>query len=405
MDSKERILKMLEEGKISSEEAVRLMEAMDKKEAPDQEDTQRTTDKEQHGKAHKTQADKDESWDGGAINDLFQQFMGEVNKYVNTDKANETYRDLNEKASSAFSNVKDRFEGQKQTTQVYNTFEKAFDSVKNANIDSMFSQGAKNRLIETVDQPFSNVSIDITNGDIKIVPTDRVTTAKFEVTPFYRKLDKKKNYFQDIICEVKNDELMIVSDIRGAKVNVELQLNPSLVKRLIVSGSNGEVSIRDKEFKDLTIDILNGDITLDDTLSNHGFIRTSKGNIKVNEGSYGNLELVSMVGTVNTEDFNAKDVTVSANGAVNLALKSSMESATINTNVGSVNVSVPQGRELEGRLSTVVGQINYPPEVDARYMKHQDFGLKEVMLVNDTDESGLFLEVSTKFGSVTLHRR
>ena len=32
MDSKERILKMLEEGKITSEEAIRLMETMDKKE-------------------------------------------------------------------------------------------------------------------------------------------------------------------------------------------------------------------------------------------------------------------------------------------------------------------------------------------------------------------------------------
>ncbi len=71
-----------------------------------------------------------------------------------------------------------------------------------------------------------------------------MTTAKFEVTPFYRKLDKQRNYFQDIICEVKNDELIIVSDIRTARVNVELQVNPSIVNRLIVSGSNGNVPNR-----------------------------------------------------------------------------------------------------------------------------------------------------------------
>lgn len=399
MDSKERILKMLDEGKISSEEAVRLIEALGEK---DSADNRRYEDK-TTGTKEEPEAERSE--ESGKVNDLFQQFMGEVNKYVNKDKAGDTYRDLNDKASSVYRDVKSRFEGQKQTSQAFDKFEKVFDSVKNSNIDSMFSQGPKNRLIETIDQEFNNVSLDITNGNIVIVPTERVTTAKFEVSPMYRKLDKKKNYFKDIICEVKNGELIIVSDIRSVKVNVELQLNPNDIKRLIISGSNGNISIKDRGFKDLTVDILNGDVTLDSVSSDHAFVRTSRGHINLQNGSYGNLEIVSMVGTVNTDNFNAKDVTVSANGSVTLALTKSMEYVTINTNMGGVNVSVPQGRELEGRLSTVVGQINYPPEIDVRAMKQQDFGLKEVMLVNDTDEKGLFLEVSTKFGSVTLHRR
>lgn len=402
MESRERILKLLEEGKISSEEAVRLIEAIGE---DSEEAGSRKTEGDQSEADSGYKQESDKRTDSGTFNDLFQQFMGEVNKYVNTDKANDVYRDLNDRASSAFNNVKHKFDTEKESPQVFSAFEKVFDSVKNTNIDSMFSQGPKNRLIETVDQSFNNVSLDITNGNIKIVPTDRVTTAKFEVSPMYRKLDKKKNYFQDIICEVKDGELIIVSDVRSVKVNVELQLNPDLVKRLIISGSNGNVTIKEKEFNDLTIDILNGDINVESASVSHAFIRTSRGHITVKDGSYGNLELVSMVGTVNTDNFNAKDVTVSANGSVNLALTKSMEYATINTNMGSVNVSVPKERTLEGRLSTVVGQINYPPEVEVRAMKQQDFGLKEVMLVNDTDEKGLFLEVSTKFGSVTLHRR
>lgn len=408
MDRKERILKMLEEDKISSEEAVRLIEALGEESNTGNEHDDR---KRADGKADERADDKDSrDKEGNAFNDLFQQFMGEVNKYVDKDKANDVYRDLNDRASSAFNNVKSKFDNQKQSTekpsgQIFNAFDKVFDSVKNTNIESMFSQGPKNRLIETVDEEFTNVSLDITNGDIKIIPTDRVTTAKFEVSPMYRKLDKKKNYFQDIICEVRNGELIIVSDIRSAKVNVELQLNPETIKRLIISGSNGNVSIKEREFNDVTVDILNGDVTLDALSVSRSFIRTSRGHIKVKDGSYDNLELVTMVGTVNTENFNAKDVTVSANGSVNLALTKSMEYVTINTNMGSINVSVPKERELEGRLSTVLGQINYPPEIDVRAMKQQDFGLKEVMLVNDTDERGLFLEASTKFGSVTLHRR
>ena len=183
MDNKDRILKMLEEGKITSEEAVRLLDAIESK--PDRE---QTAQNEGHSRQEDTRNTAEED-----SKDVLQQFMNEFQKYVNTDKANQ-----------AFSQVKSRLEGQKQTAQVYKTFEKAFDNVKNSTIDSMFTQGSKNRLIETVEDSYSNISVDITNGNVKVVPTDRVTTAKFEVTPFYRKLDKQRNYFQDIICEVKN---------------------------------------------------------------------------------------------------------------------------------------------------------------------------------------------------------
>lgn len=382
MDNKDRILKMLEEGKITSEEAVRLLDAIESK--PDREQTAQNEGSSQEHTRNTAEEDS---------KDVFQQFMSEFQRYVNTDKANQ-----------AFSQVKSRLEGQKQTAQVYKTFEKAFDNVKNSTIDSMFTQGSKNRLIETIEDSYSNISVDITNGNIKVVPTDRVTTAKFEVTPFYRKLDKQRNYFQDIICEVKNDELIIVSDIRTARVNVELQVNPSIVNRLIVSGSNGNVSIEGQEFNDLTVDLLNGSINLDETASSSAFIRTSRGSINVKGGAHGALELISMVGTINTETLNAKDVTVSSNGSVNISLNERTESATINANMGSININVPHARALEGRLSTVVGQINYPPDLDARFMKSQDIGFKELMLVNDTDEKALLLEVGTKFGSVTLHR-
>lgn len=389
MENKDRILKMLEEGKITSEEAIRLMEAMETKEDSDAKDRGQQS----HSDAQHNRQNGKSSGNFSGAGEAWDQFVGEFQKIVNPEKANETY-----------SNVKSKFENQKYASQVFGSLEKAFDSVKNSNIDSMFATGSKNRLIETIDEDFSNISVDITNGNVVIVPTDRVTTAKFEVTSFYRKLDKKRNYFQDIICEVKNGELMIVSDIRTARVNVELQVNPSLVNRLIVSSSNGNVTIENEEFSDLTIDILNGNISLENVSSKSAFARTSRGNIKVDGGGYGALELISMVGTVNTDKLNASDLTVSSNGSVNLSLKEETESASINTNMGSINISVPQGRALEGRMSTVVGQLNYPPDLNVRFMKQQDIGLKELMLVNDTEEKGLILEVGTKFGSVTLHR-
>ncbi|MFB9860414.1 DUF4097 family beta strand repeat-containing protein [Salinicoccus siamensis] len=382
MDNKDRILKMLEEGKITSEEAIRLMEAIESKEKQD--DPVQDTKEDRSNRNRSTK---------NGSKDILNQFMDEFQKYVNPEKANE-----------ALNQVKNKMEGQKQTAQVYRTFEKAFDSVKNSSIDAMFTQGSKNRLIETVEDDYSNVSIDIANGNIKVVPTDGSTTARFEVTPFYRKLDKQRNYFQDIICEVKNEELLIVSDIRTARVNIELQVNRETLRRLIISGSNGNVQIESQSFNDLTIDLLNGNISIEDAVSSNAFIRTSRGDITVKAGSHGSIEMISMLGTINTDKLNAKDITISSNGSVNVSLEPGTESATVNANMGSININIPHARAVEGRLSTVIGQINYPPDLNVRFMKSQDIGFKELMLLNDTEEEALLLEVGTKFGSVTLHR-
>lgn len=380
MDSKERILKMLEEGKITSEQAIELMTALNDK-----------TDPEKKEKADNTN-EHETSESTGMFNDYIGQFVGEFNKYVNKDKVNDTY-----------TNVKSKFNNQRQAKQVFDGLEKAFDTV-GSSFDSVFSQGAKNRLIETIDTPFNNISIDIANGNIELRPAERTNVVKFEVTPFYRKLDTKKNYFQDIICDVKNGELVIVSDVKAARVNVVIEVTAETLKRIIVTASNGNVKIDNKAFTDITVDLLNGDIELTKVESKNAFIRTSRGNVKVTEGGYQSIEIISMLGTILTNNLDAKSIDISSNGSVNIALKKETEEATINSNMGSINISVPQGRELEGRLSTVLGQINYPPELDARFMKQQDIGFKELMLINNTDEPGMFLEIGTKVGSVTLHR-
>lgn len=382
MESKERILKMLEEGKITSEEAIELMSALNSKSEPEAKERKKHTEQDSSGNHEST----------GLFGDYVGQFVDEFNKFVNKDKVNDTY-----------TNVKSKFGTQRQAKQMFDGLEKAFDSV-GSSFDSVFSQGPKNRLIETVDTPFRSVSVDIANGNVELKKGERGNVVKFEITPFYRKLDTKKNYFQDIICDVKNDELVIVSDVKSARVNVIIEVNEETLRRIILSTSNGNVKIADKSFTDLTVDLLNGDIELAHVQAKNAFIRTSRGNIKVSEGEYKGIEIVSMLGTILTDNLDAKTIDISSNGSVNIALKKETEEATINSNMGSINISVPHGRELEGRLSTVLGQINYPPELDARYMKQQDIGFKELMLINNTDEAGMFLEVGTKVGSVTLHR-
>lgn len=395
MNHKAQILKMLEDGKINAEEAFKLIEALDKdSETSTPNDSKKVTverpTEENRREKETTQESQNTGSKKNTFEDIFSDITNDFQKLFNSEKVSETWK-----------NVRDS----EQTQQVKNTVGKAFDSVKNTNFESMFSQGPKNRLIETIDEDINRMNIDVTHGNISIVPTERVTTVKFELTPLYKKLDKKKNYFQDIICEVNDGNLNIVSDAKFVKVNVEVLLNQDALKRIIISGTNGNVDLADHTFDELSVDLLNGNIKLDGTMSNNAFLRTSRGNVTVNKGSHKVLEMISMFGTINTDKLYAKELNVSANGAVNITLESQTESAILNSNMGNINLTVPRDRHFEGRMSTVLGQLNYPSDIEVRSMKHQDIGMKEVMLINDTDEPSVYLEVSTKFGSVTLHRK
>lgn len=395
MNHKAQILKMLEDGKINAEEAFKLIEALDKdSETSTPNDSKKVTverpTEENRREKETTQESQNTGSKKNTFEDIFSDITNDFQKLFNSEKVSETWKNVR---------------NSEQTQQVKNTVGKAFDSVKNTNFESMFSQGPKNRLIETIDEDINRMNIDVTHGNISIVPTERVTTVKFEVTPLYKKLDKKKNYFQDIICEVNDGNLNIVSDAKFVKVNVEVLLNQDALKRIIISGTNGNVDLADHTFDELSVDLLNGNIKLDGTMSNNAFLRTSRGNVTVNKGSHKVLEMISMFGTINTDKLYAKELNVSANGAVNITLESQTESAILNSNMGNINLTVPRDRHFEGRMSTVLGQLNYPSDIEVRSMKHQDIGMKEVMLINDTDEPSVYLEVSTKFGSVTLHRK
>lgn len=269
MDSKARILKMLEDGLITTKEAIDLMNALNE----DDQDKKHTNDKKE---------------EDNSIYKFFENVTDEVGKILDPDT-------IQKNAKETFDDVRRKAKATKSTSDILKTLEDVFDKAKTGDIDAIFQQGSKNKLIETIEEDFSSVTLDVTNGNVEVKKTDGVTAVRFEVTPFYRKLDKKRNYFEDIFCEVKNGNLEIMSPLRSAKVNVVLEINERALDYLHISSSNGSVEIEDLLLKDLSIDILNGDIEVDDISAKHAFVRTSRGSLEIKESAFTNLELVSML--------------------------------------------------------------------------------------------------------------
>src|SRR5699024_9084571 len=111
-------------------------------------------------------------------------------------------------------------------------------------------------------------------------PTEGVTAARIEVHSFYKQLDRKRNYYAEIFCTVIDGNLDIVSPLRSARVNIVLEVNSEALDRLIVSSSNGNVDVKGLLVKDLSVDLLNGNIKTEDFTAKTAFLRTSRGNLE-----------------------------------------------------------------------------------------------------------------------------
>src|SRR5699024_3495159 len=365
MNGKERILKMLEEGQITTKEAIDLMNALNYEE-------------------HKNETN-DKTNDDNSLFKFFENMTDEVGKYLDPEV-------IQKNAQKTYQDVRNKTKVSKGAVDILNTLESIFDKAKVGNIDAIFQEGAKNKLIETIDEDFSSITLDVTNGNVEIRPTEGVTAARFEITSFYKQLDKKRNYFEEIFCSVKDGNLEIVSPLRSARVNIVLEVNSEALDRLIVSSSNGNVDVKGLLVKDLSVDLLNGNIKTEDFTAKTAFLRTSRGKLEVLDSTFTDLELISMLGAISTRDLDVEEIEIKANGSVGLSLNEDTREAKITTNMGSINVEVPAHRKVEGRLNTVMGQINYPPGLNIRDMKPSDLGLKEIMIINDTDEAGLVMK-------------
>src|SRR5699024_4672287 len=157
MNGKERILKMLEEGQITTKEAIDLMNALNYEE-------------------HKNETN-DKTNDDNSLFKFFENMTDEVGKYIDPEviqkNAQKTYQDVRNKKIITKHNV-----------DILNSLKSFFYKAKIRNIDAIIQKGETNNLIETIDEYFSSITLDVTNSNVETITTEDVTATRVEITTY-----------------------------------------------------------------------------------------------------------------------------------------------------------------------------------------------------------------------------
>lgn len=386
-NERQRILAMLENGTITTDEALTLLETLGQ-----------SSQTVQPVEAEKATLSKKEPVEQQQQNEQQQSskqdFEFEQKKEDDEPSMDEFLDDLRRD----FSNVGDRFMQFMQT---------AVQKVKEFDFDSPFGNAITfNHSITKTASNVDELIIDIDNGKVTIHhdEVDEIR-AEFTVKTYTGDPEEKaKADFLDKLLFV-NDEgkLRISSDLKMVQVNVELYVPKKDYARISARLLNGSFKMKDAKAETVRIKTANGKIEIAGLTFKDGEFETVNGAIGLNNVTGNRIEAETLNGRIYI-DGAVKDVEAhSLNGHVVVTTTdTAAEKIEAKTMSGSVEIYIPSDIALSGEITSNMGRLDLQLDDINRTAEQEQLLQRTIRFKKDVEgnSSPLHIFGEAKTGSV-----
>jgi DUF4097 and DUF4098 domain-containing protein YvlB len=353
-DEKKMILKMVEDGKISVEEAERLLKVVGEKEAQEEPVSSLSTYIDVEAKKEKAASYKQSS----SVSKV-SQFLGSL-----VQKIKEVDLDFNFGPSEA--------------------------------VNHIFHQEVKN---------LKELHVSIKNGEVHFVPWEQQHVqldCKAKVYKVTNSEEARKKFLQEAIVSLKNESLSFECNEAEVKITVTIFIPIQKYNAIVVKMFNGHVSGENMKAEKIKIKTVNGDLTFANIISTEGNFETANGGLEVENSTFHKAEFETVNGAIKASG-ELKEVNAeSLNGSIAIDMK---HDGIINVKsmTGSINIRVPETFGVNGELKSAVGALscNLPSfeieeekkEMAARFLK---------FYANKEAEKKIMINASSKAGSISV---
>jgi DUF4097 and DUF4098 domain-containing protein YvlB len=367
-EERKMILKMIEEGKISAEEGLQLLNALkeDKQEGPKQDYTKNAD----HGE-------------------------GSVSREVDWEQGSSYRQKYREKSPSFAARFTEFIE---DAVQKIKEFDLDFNFGSSVEIQHTFQH--RDAIIEYLD-------VSVENGNITLKPWDEEDIRVECAVKVYkvRDTDEARRLFLDeVVFDVTNNRLRFMSGRKTMKVNTVLYVPKKDLEKIKLYTFNGKISgdkIPGKKFEAQTV---NGRIGFEEINAEEVRLETVNGTISVGKLTAAHCDTKTVNGTIaitgNSRELEAETL----NGTVNYTLLEPESSkAYIKTTTGSVMIHVPEDVKTEGELKSTVGGIHCDlPQLTVIEEKKEFASKSMAFLANKNGERSFYIEAEATTGSITV---
>ncbi|WP_144512977.1 DUF4097 family beta strand repeat-containing protein [Bacillus sp. FJAT-22090] len=318
-EERKRILDMVENGTITAQEALSLLEELGKQTTP------------------VFSLEKEESK---------REQTHSQSKQPNTDFIDDLKRD--------FTVMGERFMQFMQGT---------VDKMKEFDFEMPFGEPVvfEERLVREATE-FDDISINIANGKIEIQPTEETYAhATVRVKSFKNSTEEeaKARFANEFIFTTEGNKLRVYSDMKTTSVQVVLHVPKKTYNHISARLFNGEFTANNIAASSFKVKTTNGKVTLDTLSFTRADIETVNGSVQVQHVEGDSIEVETMNGRIYVDGKLKEIEGSSVSGHVILTTKDKDARKIEGTAVaGTVELYVPKDVSLKGEATTQIGKID-----------------------------------------------
>ncbi|MGE8033548.1 hypothetical protein B1B04_01325 [Lysinibacillus sp. KCTC 33748] len=383
-NERQRILELVEKGTISAQEAITLLEALEQPSKSTQHVMNDVSNEGQH-----SQTEKESVFKGESPKSEQSQNDEDFPKYFQ-----EEMRDFRKDLSQIGSLFMDMMNTAVKKVKEFDVASPFGDKFEFTHTEEVAAEHVDKIIAEL---PNGNFSLETAEGDsfqvVCKVKAPLVNDSEEET---------RANFLEQFVVKEDGDSLRILSQLKLVQVNVKVLVPKDKLEKLSVRLMNGSVTLQDTDFEHLKVKTLNGAIKGSKFNFGKAEVDSSNGSIELTNVRGKDLEAETLNGRVYLDGALDEVEAKSVNGHVVVTTCSTNSSKIkAQTVAGAVELYVPRTISLSGKIVTNFGKVDVGIQ-DASKIESQDQFLSKVVRFDKEVENAnrLFIEGESKTGAV-----
>jgi len=363
-EERKRILKMVEEGKLNVEEALTLLEELEKA--------------------------------GQTLEQKHEQIAQEISTAFKFEEAKKE-----ESAQSKVHSTKEK---------IFDFVDTALKKIKDFDFDLNFGQSVEiSHIFHQGDVYLRDMDIDLANGSLKLVPWDQKDVRIECQAKVYRVENAeqaRENFLKDVMFAIDGQKLRFMTQQKWMKVDAVVYVPQAEYERVRIRMFNGPISGEELTINDLRMKTANGKIELSRINGKKAEVETANGHITLQASTIDNLEVETINGAIKLEGDFRKVETQTLNGNTTYNLNGNRcELIAAKATTGGVDLFIPDGVAASGELKTNLGGFNIKLD-GIQVLEEKSEMIQKILRFQSVHHPDRMLKifVDTKTGSITLHK-
>ncbi|MFP3721234.1 DUF4097 domain-containing protein [Niallia circulans] len=367
-DEKKRILELVESGKLTVDEALKLMEKVDE------------------------------------VNE--KKSLNEEEKIILEDFQKETK--FHEKKKETSSNYGFNFQAAKD--KLFDIVDTTIKKVKEVDLDLNFGHFEEvSHIFQYHNIAPKKVDIDIPNGEVELIPWDQEEVSiecKAKVYRVNSLEEAKKVFLKEVDVIVDEERLVLKTNHKWMKVKTQVYIPQISYESAIIRLFNGPITTFDVKAEKLYAKTANGKITLKAGEHKKVEADAANGSIKVEKGKMEKLDAETINGSITVDGYFNKVDLQAFNGSISCVNHSeACEILELQGTTGSIEVSLPESLAVSGELKTNFGGFNVELE-GIQIIEEKNEVLQKTLQFKSiqSSEHHTKIEANTKTGSIKVKK-